>query len=317
MIKSEEVSTGMKEAFERLAIRSGQAVIYSGFHDPQQGRTLLRKCGAEAMRLLNHVSALEACDAGAKLTSNGASLLDIAEFMYVCTAGWGASSTHLLKMAGFNRSKLGQMARQARELARDFKRLNHLGLPGPLTVFKNEADPKKSEAYVVLFESLPAMLNTSAEIVGNWPFPGSHHDFPHRQFGKHYLLAYFHAYVHWFSGSYSDLSALMRLMLEVRFAVSPGASVLMKTKGGRQKAAREFPFTQFAQQKGSHRKNSAGDERDPLSAKALQMAIERFRKRYPNVSNPIPTHIEKYHTDKRIRPQRNKGMTFLKAFDKL
>jgi hypothetical protein len=131
------------------------------------------------------------------------------------------------------------------------------------------------------------------------------------------LLAYFHAYVHWFSGSYSDLSALMRLMLEVRFAVSPGASVLMKTEVGRHKAAREFPFTQFAQQKGSQRENSAGDERDPLSAKALQMAIERFRKRYPDACKFIPAHIEKYHTDRRIQPQRNRGMTFLKAFDKL
>ncbi len=320
MRNKETLGAELRKAFDALAARSGQAIIYSSFEDPKEGRKLIRGCGSEVEQLLlNDVQQQEARNALMKLTANGASLLDIAEFMYACTAGWGSSPKHILEVAGFSRHKLKQMARKAQELAEDVKRLNHPGLPGPLAYiydfYPTEGGSNHLDALHSLFAGLPTALETAAEIIGHWPFPG--YDLPHRQYGKHFLLVYFQAYLKRFGGNYDDLSGLMRLMRDVRFAVSPEASKLLKSKKGHEKAAKGFPFAQFASNKGNEdqkkrkKKNRRADI-EPLSAKALQMAIERFRKRHPDVGKLIPVQIEKYV--KEIHPEHEEGMTFFRAF---
>jgi hypothetical protein len=218
----------MQAAFKTIAQMHGHGFTYSGYGGSATGRDVLRGCGRSIKELLLSDQHVAAYNAMQRLVDNGASCLDLADFMFRCTQGVPVNVKGYLDHAGFPAAKLKQMARTCSDLANDLERLNCEDIPGPLSYLfhadKRAADDKQLQA----FHKCPECLRICASVLREWPPHDFTSELTARKFGKHYLTTYFALYIIILGGDFEVLSRLLELMLAVRFKVASESEKLLR-----------------------------------------------------------------------------------------
>lgn len=282
-----KLSESMKSAFEDYA------QTYGGLHhigaltdSAEKNTTLIRKCGAEFVRILDgetdwQEDLPQLREDLFNLIEKGCPKLDLIDLSFACTRGRTRAISDTLKSIGLADPSLRVLAQLCHLVSQKISALNMSGTHSPVSFLPQMVpeiphDENRAQLVNDLYR-LPQLLGLYGDLLRLYP-PRKELQAKIEPIIKEFELVLFYVLLSHFGLGYPTLSRLLRSMRRVRYTADPNAKYVR-------------PF---------RRVRTRGEKptvKDPFGELALQRRLHRFSKENVNWHDGMVWTVEQYLSD--------------------